>query len=237
MRYDILLWDVDGTLMNFKRAEAKALSQSLEEVGVEPTDELIDEYSRINIPYWKRLETGELTKEEVLLGRFVEFFDKMGLEAEAESFLMSYEEHLGHIWFIQDNSLELCKKLRAEGIRQYVVTNGWVFVQETKLRESGFDQIMDGSFISDEFGVPKPKRAFFEVCFEQIFGTKTPSPSELSRVLIIGDSLSSDMQGGINAGIDRCWYRPSSEVNTEGIPVDYEIEDLWQIWDILKDSD
>lgn len=118
-----------------------------------------------------------------------------------------------------------------------MVTNGWVFVQETKLRESGFDQIMDGSFISDEFGVPKPKRAFFEVCFEQIFGTKTPSPSELSRVLIIGDSLSSDMQGGINAGIDRCWYRPSSEVNTEGIPVDYEIEDLWQIWDILKDSD
>lgn len=76
MRYDILLWDVDGTLMNFKRAEAKALCQSLEEVGIEPTDELIDEYSRINISYWKRLETGELTKEEVLLGRFVEFFVK-----------------------------------------------------------------------------------------------------------------------------------------------------------------
>lgn len=118
------------------------------------------------------METGELTKEEVLLGRFVEFFDKMGLEAEAESFLMSYEEHLGHIWFIQDNSLELCKKLRAEGIRQYVVTNGWVFVQETKLRESGFDQIMDGSFISDEFGVPKPKRAFLKFALSRFLGQR-----------------------------------------------------------------
>lgn len=237
MRYDILLWDVDGTLMDFKRAEARALSQSLEEVGIEPTEELISEYSRINISYWKRLETGELTKEEVLLGRFVEFFDKMGIKAEAEAFLMSYEEHLGHTWFIQDNSLELCKKLRAEGIRQYVVTNGWVFVQKTKLRESGFEQIMDGNFISDEFGVPKPKKAFFEACFEQIFGTKTPTSSELARVLIIGDSLSSDMRGGMNAGIDRCWYRLSGETNAENIPVNYEIEDLWQIWDILKKSE
>ncbi len=237
MRYDILLWDVDGTLMDFKQAEAKALSQSLKKIGVEPTEKLISEYSRINISYWKRLETGELTKDEVLLGRFVDFLGKMNIQAEAEAFLMSYEEHLGHTWFIQDDSLELCKKLRREGLRQYVVTNGWVFVQKTKLRESGFDQVMDGSFISDEFGVPKPKKAFFEACFEQIFGTKTPSPSVLSRVLIIGDSLSSDMRGGVNAGIDRCWYRPSGETNTENIPVNYEIEDLWQIWDVLAGSD
>ena len=142
MRYDILLWDVDGTLMDFKQAEAKALSQSLKEIGVEPTEKLISEYSRINISYWKRLETGELTKDEVLLGRFVEFLGKMNIQAEAEAFLMSFEEHLGHIWFIQDNSLELCKKLRREGLRQYVVTNGWVFVQKTKLRESGFDQVI-----------------------------------------------------------------------------------------------
>ncbi len=236
MRYDILLWDVDGTLMDFKRAEARALSQSLEEVGVTPTEKLLTEYSRINLSYWKRLETGELTKEEVLLGRFVEFFDKMGIEADAEPFLMRYEGHLGHTWFIQDDSLELCKKLQAEGVRQYVVTNGWVDVQKTKLHESGFDEIMDGSFISDEFGVPKPKKEFFEACFEQIFGMKTPSAEELSRILIIGDSLTSDMKGGINAGIDRCWYRQPGEVNTENISLTYEIEDLWQIWGILKDT-
>ena len=73
--------------------------------------------------------------------------------------------------------------------------------------------------------------------YTSIFGTKTPSPSVLSRVLIIGDSLSSDMRGGVNAGIDRCWYRPSGETNTENIPVNYEIENLWQIWDVLAGSD
>lgn len=237
MKYDILLWDIDGTLMDFKRAEAQALSQSLEEVGVKPTPQLITEYSRINISYWKRLETGELTKGEVLLGRFVEFLGKKGIKAEAEPFLTSYEEHLSHAWFIQDDSLELCKKLREEGVRQYVVTNGWVDVQKTKLRESGFDKVLDGSFISDELGVPKPQKEFFEVCFEQIFGTKTPTALELKRVLIIGDSLTSDMKGGINAGIDCCWYRLPEEMNTENISLTYEIEDLWQIWEILKDTD
>ena len=236
MKYDILFWDIDGTLMDFKRAEAQALSQSLEEVGVRPTMELITEYSGINISYWKRLETGELTKEEVLVGRFVEFLGKRKIQADAKKFLMSYEEHLSHAWFIQDDSLELCKKLRSDGFRQYVVTNGWVDVQKTKLRESGFDKVLDGSFISDELGVPKPKKEFFEACFEQIFGTKTPEPSELNRVLIIGDSLTSDMKGGVNAGIDCCWYRPFGEVNTEKLPLTYEIENLWQILEILNDA-
>ena len=236
MKYDILLWDIDGTLMDFKRAEAKALSQSLREVGVVPTEELISEYSQINISYWKRLETGELTKEEVLLGRFVEFLGKKKIKADPKTFLMSYEGHLSHAWFIQDNSLELCRKLKEKGLRQYVVTNGWIDVQKTKLKESGFDKIMDGSFISDELGVPKPKKEFFEACFERVFGSKEPSKSELARVLIIGDSLTSDMKGGVNAGIACCWYRANGEVNTENISVDYEIEDLWQIWNILKET-
>jgi 2-haloacid dehalogenase len=236
MKYDILLWDIDGTLMDFKRAEAKALSQSLREVGVVPTEELISEYSQINISYWKRLETGELTKEEVLLGRFVEFLGKKKIKADPKTFLMSYEGHLSHAWFIQDNSLELCRKLKEKGLRQYVVTNGWIDVQKTKLKESGFDKIMDGSFISDELGVPKPKKEFFEACFERVFGSKEPSKSELARVLIIGDSLTSDMKGGVNAGIACCWYRAKGEVNTENISVDYEIEDLWQIWDILEET-
>ena len=147
---------------------------------------------------------------------------------------MRYEGHLGHTWFIQDDSLELCKKLKAAGVRQYVVTNGWVDVQKTKLQESGFDEIMDGSFISDEFGVPKPQKEFFEACFEQIFGTKTPSSEELSRMLIIGDSLTSDMKGGVNAGIDRCWYNIAGEANEDNVPVNYEIKNLWQIREILR---
>lgn len=237
MKYDILLWDIDGTLMDFKKAEAMALSQSLCDVDVRPTEELIEAYSKINLSYWKRLERGEITKEQVLIGRFEEFLERFSIDADPSEFLESYEDNLGHAWFIQDDSLELCKNLKDLGVAQYVVTNGWLQVQKTKLRESGFDQVMDGSFISDEFGVPKPKKEFFEACFERIFGTDTPDEAQLASVLIIGDSLTSDMQGGINAGIDRCWYRHPGESNTENIPVTYEIENLSEIYKILELED
>lgn len=235
MKYDILLWDVDGTLMDFKKAEALSLSQSLKEVGVEPSEELITAYSNINVSYWKRLEKGELNKEQVLVGRFVEFLERYGINEDAVAFMNCYEGHLGYAWFIQDDSLNLCRMLKEKGIRQYVVTNGWVEVQKTKLRESGYNQVIDGAFISDEIGVPKPQKEFFEACFENIFGTTRPSKDDLSRVLIIGDSLTSDMQGGINAGIDRCWYRSPGEKNTENLPITYEITDLHQILFILEE--
>lgn len=234
MRYDVLLWDIDGTLMDFKKAEALSLAKSLRDIGIEPDDPMLADYSAINISYWKRLETGELTKDQVLVGRFEEFLGKYGIDADARAFFKRYEDYLGHTWFIQDDSLNLCRLLKAKGIRQYVVTNGWVEVQKTKLRESGFDQVMDVSFISDDIGVPKPQKAFFEACFQGIFDTKDPDEEILKRVLIIGDSLTSDMRGGLNAGIDRCWYRKPSEKNGENIPINYEIEDLHEIFDILE---
>ena len=233
-RYDILLWDIDGTLMDFKQSEAMALSQSLRDIGIEPTEEMVPDYSRINLSYWKRLEKGELTKEEVLVGRFVEFLGKYHIEADAKEFLGRYENYLSHVWFIQDDSLDVCRMLKEKGFRQYVVTNGWVEVQKTKLYESGFDQIMDGAFISDEIGVPKPKKEFFEACFEKIFGTSQPREADRKRVLIIGDSLTSDMQGGINVGIDCCWYRNPGEENPENLPVDYEIQELHEIYRVLE---
>ena len=95
---------------------------------------------------------------------------------------------------------------------------------------------MDGAFISDDVGVPKPKKEFFEACFKEIFGTAQPNPKDLKHVLIIGDSLTSDIQGGINAGIDTCWYRNPGEENPQNIPVTYEITNLHQIFDILHIS-
>ena len=232
-RYDVLLWDIDGTLMDFKKAEALSLSRCLMDVGVEPVASILQDYSRINLSYWKRLEKGELTKEQVLVGRFKEFLAKYEIDTDPYKFLEKYEDHLSHAWFIQDDSLKLCENLKKRGYKQYVVTNGWIEVQKTKLHESGFDRIMDGAFISDAIGVPKPKKEFFEACFKEIFGETDPDEGKRSRVLIIGDSLTSDIQGGINAGIDTCWYRNPGEQNPDNIPVTYEITDLHQIFDIL----
>ena len=104
MRYDVLLWDIDGTLMDFKKAEALALAKSLRDIGVEPDNPMLEDYSAINISYWKRLETGELTKDQVLVGRFEEFLGKYGIDADARDFFHRYEDYLGHTWFIQDDS-------------------------------------------------------------------------------------------------------------------------------------
>ena len=235
-RYDVLLWDIDGTLMDFKRSEAAALSRCLQDIDVEPEKHMLEDYSKINLSYWKRLEKGEITKEQVLIGRFVEFLGKYHVAADPHEFLEHYEENLSHTWFIQDDSLELCKVLKDHGYKQYIVTNGWIEVQKTKLRESGFEEVMDGAFISDDIGVPKPKKEFFEACFKEIFGEENPDEKQLGSVLIIGDSLTSDIQGGINAGIDTCWYRNPGEENPENIPVTYEITELHQIFDILKND-
>ena len=102
-----------------------------------------------------------------------------------------------------------------------------------KLRATGLGQIVDGVFISDELGVPKPKKEFFEICFKTIFGTGDPNEEQRKNVLIIGDSLSSDMQGGLNVGIDTCWYRNSGEDNPGGLPVNFEIKHLREIFDII----
>ena len=108
-RYDILLWDIDGTLMDFKKAEAMSLSQCLRGIHIEPEKDMIENYSRINLSYWKRLEKGELTKAEVLLGRFTEFLSKYDIQTDVKEFLQHYEEGLGHFNFIQDDSLNLCQ--------------------------------------------------------------------------------------------------------------------------------
>lgn len=231
-RYDVVLWDVDGTLMDFKRAERESLGQCLREIGAAPSEELLEMYSRINISYWKRLEKGELTKDEVLIGRFREFLSAAGIESSPEKLLWQYEEGLSRTWFIQDDSLALCLRLKAAGIRQYVVTNGWSFVQKRKLEASGFNDIMEDSFISDDLGFPKPRKAFFEACFQKIFGTAEPEESDRKRALIVGDSLTSDMQGGINAGIDCCWYQTEDE-DAKGMALTYTIHSLWEILDIL----
>lgn len=233
MRYNILLWDIDGTLMNFKQSEAMSLSECLREIGVEPNERMIDDYSDINLSYWKRLEKGEITKSQVLVGRFEEFFGKYHIHTDVEKFLQHYEEGLGHHNFIQDDSLNLLRDLKARRFKQYIVTNGTLSVQRMKLRATGLDQIVDDVFISDEIGVPKPRKEFFEICFKKIFGTAHPKEEELGRVLIVGDSLSSDIQGGINAGIDTCWYRNPGEENSEEVPATYEITSLHEIFNII----
>lgn len=220
-----ILWDIDGTLLNFVMAEKYAIRKCFEifELG-ECTDEMLAQYSKINRKYWERLEKGELSKPEVLVGRFKEFFETSGLPVEkAEPFNKEYQIRLGDKAFYNDDGEQLVRQLKEKGIKQYAVTNGTLVAQQRKLRLSGLDSLLDGVFISDVIGIEKPNIGFFEAVWADIGTYKK------DEVVIIGDSLTSDIQGGNNAGILCCWYNPQGEENTRGLRIDYEVKNLSEI--------
>lgn len=225
-----ILWDIDGTLLNFEAAESYAIRKCFEifEMGI-CTDEMIERYSVINKRYWERLERGEISKPEVLVGRYREFFESEGLPVEkAEDFNAEYQIRLGDTAFFYDNGYDLVKKLKSQ-VKQYAVTNGTLVAQERKLEKSGLDKLLDGVFISDVLGVEKPNIGFFDKVFAEI------GDYEKDEVLIVGDSLTSDIQGGNNAGIRCCWYNPKQLTDGGNRRIDYEIRDLWEVEKIINE--
>mgnify|MGYP005804680549 FL=1 len=227
-RFDILLWDVDGTLLDFIAAEKAAVQTLFREFGLgECTDEMVERYSRINKEYWERLERGELSKPETLVRRFADFFASEGLDAsKAPEFNEQYQVRLGDTVVFCDDSYELLSSLRGR-VKQYAVSNGTVVAQTRKLRRSGFDRLLDGVFLSEELGYEKPATEFFDRVFAAI------GEPDRERVLIVGDSLTSDITGGNRAGIRTCWYNPKGEPNLTAAHADYEIRDLHGILDII----
>lgn len=225
----VILWDIDGTLLNFEMAEKYALRKCFELFGLGTcTDEMLSRYSVINRGYWERLERNEITKQEVLVGRFQEFFEKEGLPAEkAEAFNNEYQVRLGDRVFFCDDGDEIVEKLKGK-VKQYAVTNGTLTAQQRKLKASGLDTLLDGAFISDEIGCEKPNKGFFDAVFAQI------GEYRKDEVLIVGDSLTSDMQGGNNEGILCCWYNPKHLEKKAVLRIDYEIENLHQVEQILE---
>ena len=227
--YRYLFWDIDGTVLDFLASESYAIKTLFQKHGLGVcTDEMIKIYSQINIKYWQALERNEMTKREVLVGRFREFFAEMGIDtAPAEEFNREYQVTLGDHCVFMKHAEEVLRAQKGKYVL-VAVTNGTKTAQEKKLRRSGLDNVVDKVFISEDVGVEKPNAAYFEYIFEQMKIT------DKSRVLLIGDSLTSDMLGGRNAGIQTCWFNPGHQPNTKGIPVTYEIDDLSELDAILN---
>lgn len=225
----VILWDIDATLLDFQAAEKAAIRFCFEKHGIgECSDEMLSRYTKINKHYWEMLERGEMSKPEILVNRFKEFFQSEGIETDcAKSFNSDYQVALGDTICFRDNGYELVKKLK-DSYRQFAVTNGTFVAQEKKLRKSGIGELVEEAFISDLIGHEKPSMEFFAHVFEKI------GEYDSEEVMIIGDSLTSDMQGGNNAGIVCCWYNPNHLENTKNVRIDYEIDDLWQLEEILK---
>lgn len=225
--FDTLLWDVDQTLLDFKRSESYAIKHCFEQLGMKADEAAVTLYSGINERFWKKIETGEIEKKTALTERFETFFHTINVTGiDASAFQKSYAEALGSVYYYQDNSYELVKSLKGT-CRQYLVTNGVTLTQRKKLALSGFDKLVENIFVSEEIGVPKPRKEFFDQCFARI-----PEFCR-ERTIIVGDSLTSDMQGANNAGIAACWYNPHRLKNNSAVKIDYEISNLNDIKNIL----
>ncbi len=226
--YKYLLWDIDGTVLNFLASEAYAIRFLFKKYNLgECSDEMLTLYSDINSKYWRMLERNELTKAEILIYRFREFFEIIGVDVTiAESFNSDYQlAHGDYIEFI-DKAKEVLLSQKGN-FTLAAVTNGTRIAQEKKLHLSGLDKVFDAIFISENVGFEKPNKEFFDYVLTSLGVT------DKSEVLIIGDSLTSDIKGGVNAGIDTCWFNPSHKPNTLGLPISYEIDDLGKLKDIV----
>lgn len=227
-KYEIILWDVDQTLLDFTKSENYALKSAFAQFGRKIDAKTVALYSAINESYWKRFEKGEVTKQEVLHGRFQTLFEKLSFhDISVEDFAPVYQRELGSVYYYKDDSYRLCQELKKD-YRQYVVTNGVAWTQQNKLKMSGLDKLMEDIFISDLLGSPKPYKEFFEKCFERI------QDFHREKTIIVGDSLTSDMLGGNRAGIVCCWYNPEGKEKTGDVRIDHEIRNLWDIKEVLN---
>lgn len=224
--YEFVFLDADDTLLDFLKTERAAITESFARFGLEPTDALISRYSAINQATWEKLERGEITRQRVLIERFERLFGEIGADIDPETFEQTYQYLLGQYHFLVDGALDILAYLRPK-YRLYIASNGVAVTQDSRFRAAGLAPYFDGIFISERTGFHKPEKAYFDDCFARIPGF------ERKRAIIVGDSLSSDILGGKNAGIDTCWFNYRGRAPRADIRPDYTVSSLAELRNIL----
>ena len=224
--YETLLMDLDDTLLDFRANEHDAL-EILFGTMKEPLDrEKRELYDKINRRMWREYEEGKLAREELLNTRFRILFEHLGRRVDGAEAEAIYREALGRGAQLIEGALEVCQKL-GEKYALHIVTNGTGETQMKRLEASGLRKKVGKVFVSELIGHSKPSRAFFDRVFSELRGTLP------ERALIVGDSLTSDVQGGINAGIDTCWFNPSGQTGNGKISATYEVRSLYELIPLL----
>lgn len=227
MSYIFLLFDLDHTLLDFDAAEDVALSHLLKEEGVEDIQAYKGYYVPMNKALWKDLEEKKITKQELVNTRFAKLFAHFGIEKDGAYLAERYQFFLSKQGQIFPGVEDLLKKLIHQGYELYAATNGITAIQTGRLAQSGIAPFFKEIFISEQLHTQKPDAAFYEKIGARI------SNFDKKNALMIGDSLSADIQGGNNAGIDTVWYNPHHLENKTQAQPTYEVDSYQALLEIL----
>ncbi len=223
---EFVFLDLDNTILDFDWAERQALQKALAEAGISPSEQLCRQYHAINQQCWQRLERGEWSRRQVLDGRFQLLFAQLGTAADPIACSRSYEQLLGEGYRFLPGAREALLRLHGR-YRLFLASNGTAHVQNRRLQSAGLYPLFEDVFISEKIGADKPSRTYFARCFAAI-----PNFNP-ARAIMVGDSLTSDILGGKNAGIATCWVNPRHETPTQ-IRADYEITCLAELEPLLE---
>jgi 2-haloacid dehalogenase len=227
-KYKTLFFDADDTLLDFSAAESLALSLLFKDQKITLTAELEAHYKELNQGLWRAHEEGKIERDELLNTRFSLLFKEYGKEVDGVLLEENYRMYLEEGNQLVNGALELMNELEKK-YDLYIVTNGVSKTQDRRLRDSGLHPFFKNVFVSEDTGYQKPMKEYFDYVFARI-----PNFS-LEHGLIIGDSLSSDIKGGMLAGLDTCWFNPKVKPNNTEIQPTYQIQTLEELFQILND--
>lgn len=227
MCYSYLFFDADETLYDFKHSEKVSFFRAFEHLGIPCEEKWEKVYSEINQKYWLKYNKGKVTKEELMRGRFADLLKKMKIKLDPMVLNQCYRDRLSEDATLLPDAYEVVNKL-CKAYKLVMVTNGFESQQQSRFALSGISDCFVGCYTSDKMGVAKPDKEYFDKVMSLV------GIEDRAKILIIGDSLSSDIEGGNNAGIDTCWFNPHGKKRPKGYEIKYEIKRLTELYEILK---
>lgn len=230
-KYYCILFDADNTLLNFDAAENKALSETLVNYGIEPDAETLQTYREINEGLWRQLEKGQIRREKLVNERFTRFLKAVNAAGNGAEMNRYYLDRLAmHPDLLTTNVPDVLREL-SEVATLAIVTNGFDRVQSRRVEDSGISRYLEDVFVSEKLDSEKPNRRIFDAALRAL------GVENREHVLMVGDSLTSDILGGANAGLDTCWYNPNHLENPGKVCPTYEISTLEELYPLVMEPE
>lgn len=229
-KYNCIMMDIDNTLLDFDAAERKALLETLQQFSLPCDEAAVSRYHEINSSLWGELNKGKIRRDKLVVERFDRFVKEIGAAAKATELNRAYTEHLATHADVIPGAEEALQEL-AEVATMIAVSNGTESVERGRLKLSGFEKYFDDIFVSEAVGVSKPNPKIFQMAMRKL------GIEHSDKVLVVGDSLSADIQGGVNAGLDTCWVNMNGLENESGLTPTYEVKALSELYPIVMEED